>query len=140
MSKIKKLNSKTERGFFALMSVTILGLVFLFAVLTLAQQGIMGRFILLDAENKFKSEGLADACVQASRVAVINDPQRPIANLTVTIDTETCTVVSLSPNTPAAGESRVRTQGVAGGATTNIEAVIDSDTGAITSWKELYSL
>ena len=140
MLKTKRISVRTERGFFALITVTVLGLVFLFAVLTLAQQGIMGRFILLDVENKLRSEGLAEACVQASRIATVNDPQRAISNLTVSIDTQTCTVVSLSPNTPASGSSRVRTKGTASGATTNIEAVINSTTGAVTSWKELYSL
>lgn len=141
MVQTKKLQrQKTERGFFALITVTILGLVFLFAVLSLAQQGIMGRFMLLDAENKFKSEGLAEACVQSARVATVNDPQRTLTNLSVKIDSETCTILSLAPNTPSAGSSRVRAKGVASGATTNIEAIIDSDTGEVTSWKELYSL
>lgn len=132
--------NRTERGFFALITITILGLVFLFAVLTLAQQGIMGRFMLLDVENKLKSEGLAEACVQASRIATVNDPQRAISNLSVAVGTQTCTVVSLTPNTPASGESRVRAQGVVNGATTNIEAIIDSDTGDVTAWEELYAL
>lgn len=140
MLKTKKRNKKTARGFFALITVTILGLVFLFAVLSLGQLGIIGRFMLLDLENKLKSEGLAEACVQSARIAVINDPLRSLANQSVAVDSQTCVVVSLTPNTPSAGSSRVRTKGVTNGATTNIEAVINAGTGAVSGWKELYSL
>lgn len=132
--------TNTKRGFMAIVTVLIVGLVFLFAVISLGRLSIAGRFLLLTVEDKVQSEESAEACVQIARIYITNDPSYAGASVPVSFKKVSCTIVSVVPNTPSAGQSRIRTKAVVNGSTTNFNVVVNMTTGAIVSWTELMTL
>jgi len=131
--------SAHNRGFIALLSSILLSVILFAAVVSLGQRGIIGRFILLEGENKKISQALAEACVQVAIISIVNDAEYTSTNVTIPVDTKTCTIVSATPNTPSAGQSRIRTKGESHSATTNLEVVVNSTTANIFSWQEIAS-
>lgn len=132
-------NSKSGRGFIALISVLILSLVFLVAVVSVGQFGLSGRLLLLDLESKVESETFAEACVQSARILIAIDPLVERSNISITPKEDgdvSCTLVSLEADTPSAGESRILSQSMVDGATTNFEVIVDSSSLSVNSWEE----
>jgi len=129
--------SSTNRGFIALLSTVIISVLLLAAVISLGTRGVMGRYLLLDLENKKKSEGLASACVQSAIIGIAVDPTHEDANNTVAVGKSECLIVSVLANTPSAGKTTIETQGIVSGATTNLRVVVDSATADIESLKEV---
>jgi hypothetical protein len=125
-----------QRGFIALISVLVISFVFLMAVISLGQFGLAGRLLLLDVENKVASEEHAEACVHIARILIVNDPLASRTNVPVTQGTISCTLVSLTPNTPAAGNSTIKSTAIVDGATTNFVVTIDTTTQDVLSWNE----
>jgi len=130
----------SNRGFISLISAIVIGLVIMLAVITLAQRGIAGRFLLLDFESKEISSGLAAACVETARIAIANDPAYQTASTSVAVGSGSCMLVSVARDTPTVGQSRIETTGEDRGATTNLRVVVDAATLDIVSWVEVPSL
>lgn len=133
-------SKRNARGFIALISVFVVSIVFLIAVVSLGQFGLAGRLLLLDVENKVRSEAYAEGCVQTARIIAVNDPAASRSNVLVRYSDIECAIVALEPDTPSAGESTITASSTVSGATTNFEVVIDPVTGDITSWVELPTL
>jgi hypothetical protein len=127
---------REQRGFVALISILMLSVVMLATTLSLAQFGLANRSFLLDLENKQRSEKLAEACVHYARISVYNDPTYDADGVTFPVDTESCTLVSV---TPGGGQSIVRAQGMVHNAITNIEVAVDTATGSFLTWEEKVS-
>ncbi len=135
MSDYKRKTRKS--GFIALMSVIILSFALLLAVISFGGRGISGRLMLLDVERKSKSESLAEACVGLAEISIVNDSEYSVIDLTRTVGTGSCTIVSVEAHVPVAGKSTIKAQAVVNGATTNLKVVIDTATDAILSWEEV---
>ncbi len=129
--------NKSGAGFIALVSSIIIAVILLTAVVSLGSRGIAGRFILLDIENKQVSQALAEACVQSAVIAIVNDAEHAESDVSVPVGTKTCTIVSVTPNTPISGQSTIKAKGESRGATTNLEVVADSATANFISWQEV---
>ena len=128
---------KKERGFVALLSVVIICLALLLAVVGIGQRGIAGRFALLDLERKAQADSYARGCVEMARVSVGNDPSYAVSNRTLIVGSGTCTLVSVSANTPTLGQSRIQATSTVNGSHTRLEAVINASTGAIITSHEV---
>ena len=63
-----------KRGFVALITAIILSLILIVITVTLNQSGFFTRSILVDSENKERSVGLAEACVDVAILRLANDP------------------------------------------------------------------
>jgi hypothetical protein len=129
------LYANRSSGFIALISVMIISLVLLFAVISIGQRGLTSRFLLLDLERKVQTENLANACVESARIYIANDPTYSLSTpIEITVGSEKCTIFSI---TPSGGQSTIKAYSVAtGGATTNLEVVVNSNTVDIVSKKE----
>jgi len=128
---------QSERGFIALIAILIISVVLLASVISVAQFGITGRYILLDLERKAESESRAEACAQVARVAVFNDPAYEVTDKAVPVGKSWCNVLSIVKNSPSSGFSRVEVSASSTGATTNLRATVDTSTGNITRLIEL---
>ncbi len=124
----------------ALLSVIILGFVFLVATVSLGQFGLSGRLLLLDIENKIRSEEYAEACVQVARVLIANDAQTERANVPIESRDISCTLISLEADAPSLGESTIEACAEVSGAITNFVVVVDATTYDIVSWEEYATL
>ncbi|MGB4076766.1 MAG: hypothetical protein WBK28_03625 [Minisyncoccia bacterium] len=127
---------KSGKGFIALLSVIILGFVFLAAAVSLSHFGLAGRLLLLDLEEKARSEGYAAACVEAARILVANDAEAQRSSLSITYGALSCTIVTLEADEPSVGESTIKSRGVSGDAVTNLVVILDAATADVTSWQE----
>jgi hypothetical protein len=131
--------SKGQRGFAALFSVIVISLMLLLAVVALGQWGIAGRFMLLDLERKAQSESYARACVDAARISVANDPAYAVSNFRLTVGSGDCLIADVAPNTPLAGETRIRATSTVSKSHTRLEVVVSSASADVTSWKQVVS-
>jgi hypothetical protein len=124
-----------QRGFIALISITIVSVVLFVSTLSLAQFGIASRFFMLDIENKIASEKLAEACVEYAQISVYNDPYYILDTpRVVLVGKASCSIISITKN---GNESTIRTKGTRGDAVTNLEVVVDTTTGNLLSWEEI---
>ena len=126
------------RGFFALISITVVSLVLLFAAVALSASELSGRMALLSVDGKMRSEGYANACVEYARVFVTNDASyRSAQYQRFQVGSGTCTILSVTPDMPGAGESLIRASAEESGAVTNVVAIIYSTTGDLISFREV---
>jgi hypothetical protein len=126
-------------GFIALISVLIISWMLLLAVVSLGQKAISGRFLLLDAERKARSERLAEACVEFSRIQIVNNPSYSPSPIDIKIsDSDSCKIVSVMPGI---GELRgIKSCANVSDSITNLETEINGKTGEIVSQRELPTL
>jgi hypothetical protein len=127
----------TPRGFIALLTIIILGFVFLVAVISAAELGLVGRAILGRLEDKVMSEEYAEGCVQLARVQVASDPSVAVSNMSISYGDVSCTIVLL---TNSGSQRTIRTHAEVRGATTNFEVVVDATTAIVLSWQEKQTL
>jgi hypothetical protein len=132
----KKKRTDKKSGFVALIAILAISIALFFVILTSGQRGISGRLMLLDVERKAQSEGLAEACVNVARIAIVNDPLYDAGETSVSIGNTPCLIISVEPNIPSSGESRIHAKGTVMGATTNIEAVVSNISGDVVLWRE----
>jgi hypothetical protein len=125
------------KGFIALISVLMLSVVLLAAVISLAQYGITSRYALLHLEHKTVTLTRAQACVEVARIAVVNDPFFETTNKEVVIDDATCILEEVFANTPASGFSRIEATARLQGATTNVRAEINTNSGDVVRFEEV---
>ncbi len=118
-----------QQGFIALISVLILSVVLLGAVISLAQYGMISRFALLTLEQKEVSHARARACIQVARIAIVNDAFYETTNKKVSVAGSWCIIMLVDA---MGSESVVQVSASSSGAVTNLEAVIDTTSGAVT--------
>jgi cytoskeletal protein RodZ len=128
--------TNSTRGFIALLSVIVISFTLLIAVVAVGYRGIVGRYQLLDLENKQASQALAESCVGVAMIEVSNSAAFSATNVTVPVGDENCTLISVIPNTPASGNSTIKTSGIKNGATTYLKVVLNSSTAGVISWQE----
>ncbi len=127
------------RGFISLISVIVVSFVLIIAVVTLGMRGITGRFYLLDVERKQISQALAESCVTIGILKIAVDPDYSASNVTAQVGSDTCTIVSVTPNTPVSTQATIVARGVKDGATTNLKVVVDEASATAVSWLETAS-
>ncbi len=131
--------TNNPRGFIALISVIVVSFVLIIAVVTLGMRGITGRFYLLDVERKQISQALAESCVTIGILKIAVDPDYSASNVTAQVGSDTCTIVSVTPNTPVSTQATIVARGVKDGATTNLKVVVDEASATAVSWLETAS-
>jgi hypothetical protein len=134
--------SKNKRGFIALISAIIISALLLTITLGLGFSGFFSRFNIFDSESKERSLALAEACVNMAilKLATDKDYAVTVADHAILVnDTETCSIVSLSPPPTRTFPITIRTNAIMNKAHTNLEVVIDSNY-KITSWQEIPNL
>lgn len=131
---------KNQNGYIALISCIIIAFILLAATVTLGGKGVAGRLALLDLEYKTVSDAAAHGCLHIAIAGVMNDAGYTVVPESPTIlpvGNSTCTIVSITPNTPIINQSRIRVRAETHGATTNIERIVDAITGEIIVTQEL---
>ncbi len=131
--------TNNPRGFIALISVIVVSFVLIIAVVTLGMRGMTGRFYLLDVERKQISQALAESCVTIGILKIAVDPDYSATNVTAQVGSDTCTIVSVTPNTPVSTQATIVARGVKDGATTNLKVVVDEVSATAVSWLETAS-
>ena len=124
----------SQNGFIALMSITIMSVVLLATTLSLAQLGIVCRYLALDFENKNASEHLAEACVHVARIAAYNNPLTNINNRVIPVGNEFCTIISITPHSTESTIDAIATRGTA---VTTYRVMVNTTDGDFISWNEL---
>lgn len=84
-------NTRNERGFVALIALTLISFILLISTITLSQLSILGRFSLLDTEFKEKSLRIVEGCFTLMQVALYNNPHYLVVDKKISYDTESCT-------------------------------------------------
>lgn len=125
----------SQKGFAALISITLLAVILFGMTLSLSQFGIVSRFGLLLIEQKHTSHALAESCVHYAEIFIANDPEYTLtipSNLPV--GDESCTLVEV---TKTGTTHTIKARGVVDRTTTNLITEIDTKTGVLISWQEV---
>ena len=130
------MNSKNlfyQKGYIALMSAVVISVLLLTITLSLGLSGFFGRLNIVDSESKERSIALAEACVDTAILEIAKG-----TNYTgqVNVDSDSCTIVSIMPDTPSSGQTTIKTQAVVNKSYTNFEVIINSKNFSIISWEE----
>ncbi|MCI0619904.1 hypothetical protein L0Y40_02615 [Candidatus Wolfebacteria bacterium] len=124
-----------QRGFIALTATIIVAAVLLTLVIAVASKGFYGRFNALDAEVKEVSRALAEGCVQTAILEYEKESSYAGGD-EITIDGNTCTIVSVDGSLPSAVAVEVHAD--AKGTVTNLRVVLDSTNDYfVESWEEV---
>ena len=130
--------NNTARGFFALMSVTIVSLTLLFAAVSLSVHERVGNSAILLYEGKIESALTARSCANIALTRVVNDSSFSVTTpITYAIGRDECIVESVTPEQPTAQTTRIRVRATSGHSQTILERIVDSETGELVSEKEL---
>lgn len=132
-------NLKKQQGFIALISAIIISLLLVTISVTVATTGFLSRFNVLASENKERSLGLAEACLEKAVLRLAQNPSDTTTG-SVSVGTESCNVYSVSLNTPSVNQVTIQAKGNVNNAITNLKLIIDSVTFSQISWEELLSL
>lgn len=123
-----------QQGYIALTSAIIISMLLVAIAIGFGFSSLFGRLAILDSQSKEQSQSLAEACVN---VAMLNLAQGSLATGPITVGSDHCDIISIQSNTPAPGQSTIKTQAVINYAYTDLQAVVDQNSFAIISWKEL---
>jgi hypothetical protein len=123
-----------QRGYIALVSTIIISVLLLAVTVGLGFSGFFGRLNIVDSESKERSSALAEACAD---MAILNLVKGLSTTGSMNVGSDTCSIISVNPDTPAAGQTRIRTRGIINKSYTNLEIIANSTTCAIISFKEV---
>lgn len=129
----------TQHGYVALMSALIISVVLVILSVSISTAGFYSRFNVADSEYKQRSSALAEGCIDAALLRLAqNAAYAPDAGGDViTLDTDTCKIVSVSA---LAGQKIIQVQAVYNKAVTNFKIVVDSNSFSLIFWEELSTL
>lgn len=133
------MNTSSQKGFVALMTVIIVGAILLTLVFTLGASAFLNRFSIFDTQNKRMSLALAESCANMAMVKIASNPNyNPSAEL-VTVGSgagESCRICGVSP--VGGPNYTIRVRAVYQGAFTNltIAGSIVSNNFDVTAWSE----
>jgi hypothetical protein len=121
------------------MSALIISVVLVILSVSISTAGFYSRFNVADSEYKQRSSALAEGCIDAALLRLAqNAAYAPAAGGDViTLDTDTCKIVSVST---LAGQKIIQVQAVYNKAVTNFKIVVDSNSLSLISWEELSTL
>ncbi len=130
------------RGYIALVSVLIISVVLLALAVSVSLTGFYARSNILGAEIKEQSAALAQSCAEKAIVDVaIGNPTTGVVSFGTNPyddgDPYTCSILSITPDTPTAGQATIHAQGVYRNSYTNLVVTIDSDDQSVVSWREV---
>lgn len=137
--------NKNERGYIALMSAIVISLLLITLGTTLSLTGFFTRFDILNAEYKEKSIGLAEACGDLAMAKIADDINYLVVSTdhNITVGSDTCNIVSISPTPPRSGQITIVTQAIyppigigPENAYTNIQIIANSSDLSLVSWQE----
>lgn len=135
---------KSERGYIALVSVLIISLVLLTLAVSVSLTGFYARSNILNSEIKEQSMALAESCVSKAVADVaIGNPTTGVVSFSenpYTGDAYECTILSITSDSPNAGETTIETQGIFYNSYTNLVVTIDSDNQSVLQWREVPTL
>ncbi len=117
-----------HNGFIALISSIVISFVLLVSVLSLGQQTIHARLLLLTLSYKEQSERAANACLTIARITLLNNPSYTTEDRAVFSPPEQCT---FSISEKAGGHIEIFSRAQIHQATTNLFTVVDALTGEI---------
>lgn len=134
-------HSHNQSGYIALVSVIIMSAVLLVLIVSVSGTSVLNRVNVLTYQYKEASRGLADGCVDAAFLKLINDSNYSPSNESVLLGSHSCTIVSV---TPSAGQKVIQVQGVYpktgnGRSYTNLQVRVTVSTGSLVvhSWEEV---
>ncbi|MEK7536066.1 MAG: hypothetical protein AAB590_03600 [Patescibacteria group bacterium] len=90
---------QNQSGFIALMSAIIISMLLIVITFTLSMTAFFARFNVLHSEYKNISSNLAEGCVDAALLKLINDPAYNPTDEIVSVGTHNCMIVSITPLT-----------------------------------------
>ncbi len=134
-TKTMERNKKFNKGFIALVSVILISFVLITFAVSIGLSGFLGRLNQLESEFKEQSIASAEACVEKA-IADLVAGNPTTGAVTFGGGAYTCTIVSITADTPNAGETTIKSQGVYKNSYTNLVVVVDSTTQAVLSWRE----
>lgn len=129
-----------EKGFIALMSVIIIGIVLLLVVITASLTGFYSRFNVLDFELKERSSAAADACVSQALLNIANDASYAGAGAMPTLrlnSLDSCWVGPVTTIVGSPSRKAFEVQATSSDAVTNLAIVANADDLSIISWREI---
>jgi CRISPR/Cas system CSM-associated protein Csm5 (group 7 of RAMP superfamily) len=132
---MEKRNTHLEAGFIALMSVLLISFMLITFAVSVGISGFLGRYNQLDSEIKEQSIASAGACVEKAIADLVGD-NPTTGTVTFGGGLYSCTIVAILADTPSAGETTIKSQGVYKNSYTNLVVVVDSTTQATLSWRE----
>ncbi len=128
-----------QKGFVALISIIIIMSVLLVISVSLSLTSFNTRFNVGDAEYKKKSSALAEACLDAQLLKLAQGVII-IYPATVSVGSDSCTIISKQDNVPTSGQSTIKTKAVFQQSITNLEFVVNSSNFSLINWQELPNL
>lgn len=132
---MKPKTKKQQGGFIALVSVILISFVLITFVVSIGLSGFLGRSNQLESEYKEQSIASAEACVEkATADLVAGNPTTGV--VTFGGGAYTCTILAITADTPSAGQTRIKAQGIYKNSYTNLVVVVDSSTQDVLSWRE----
>ncbi len=126
-----------QDGYVALISTIVISILLLAITVSLGFSSFLGRFDIVDSESKERSLALAEACVDKT---TLNIAEGINYTGTVSIGSDSCSIISVAANTPSIGKTTIKTQAIVNKSYTNLKVVIDSTDFSITSWNECPTL
>lgn len=130
-----------QSGYIALVSVIIMSAVLLLLIVAVSGTSVLSRLNVLTYQYKEVSRGLADGCVDAALLRLINNSGYSPSNEAVLVGSQSCTIVSV---TPSGGQNIIQVQGIYpatgnGRSYTNLQVRVTVSTGSLVihSWEEV---
>jgi len=133
-----KFAGKRQSGYIVLMSVLVISAVFFAAVFASAASSYYLQSNSLDWESRQRSFFLAWSCLQMARLRIIQNPNAPEAG-DVAVGGNTCRILSIALNIPAAGQITIKSQAVINNAAANLQMVVSAADLSLISWEDLDS-
>lgn len=123
-------------GYIALISVIIISVLLMGIALVASIDNFFARYNTLDDESKNISSELAEACVSAELNKLAVNPLDTSVGAIAINQTDSCTVVSVTPNYPSNGKTTIKTYADVSHAVTNLKIIINSPSLSLYSWEE----
>lgn len=121
-------------GFIVLISVVIISVLLMAVTFALSFAGFFSRFDILDAENKERSIGLAEACADTALLKIAQNPAYSPTNEIISIGPYNCTIVSVDT---MGGQKTIKVKAIIQKSHTNLKIVANSSDLTVVSWEEV---
>lgn len=123
-----------NKGFVALMSVTIISAILLIIAVTISTSSFYERYEILGAELKERSLSNAEACADEGLLLLANNESHTATTTTTLTNSDTCTLGPI----PSSGNPRIYySTSNKGNYVTNLKISADPTTISVNSWEEI---
>ena len=124
---------KSNSGFIAILSITIISLVLTLLVFSLSFTGFYVRSNILNSEAKAKSESLTEACIQTALLKLANNISY-LGNETIAVDSDSCLIRNMQT---VGSEKIIESQAQYQNTFINYQVHANTADLTITQWTEL---